>query len=83
MVQVSQIDEDLSVLMICFNRRDTDSIRRLQSIVGTRVDGRYGSRTARQVEEYREGLIAKRASVLEQIRLIESLNSLVVALKKN
>ena len=52
------------------NRRDTDSIRRLQSIVGTRVDGRYGSRTARQVEEYREGLIAKRASVLEQIRLI-------------
>ena len=65
------------------NRRDTDSIRRLQSIVGTRVDGRYGSRTARQVEEYREGLIAKRASVLEQIRLIESTESpLVVAAKE-
>ena len=83
MVQVSQIDEDLSVLSDLLNRRDTDSIRRLQSIVGTRVDGRYGSRTARQVEEYREGLIAKRASVLEQIRLIESTESpLVVAAKE-
>lgn len=83
MVQVSQIDEDLSVLSDLLNRRDSDSIRRLQSIVGTRVDGTYGSRTARQVEEYREGLIAKRASVLEQIRLIESTESpLVVAAKE-
>ena len=45
------------------NRRDSESIRRLQSIVGTRVDGTYGTRTAKQVENYREGLIAKRESI--------------------
>lgn len=83
MDQVAQIDSDLNVLSELLNRRDNDSVRRLQSIVGTRVDGRYGSRTARQVEDYRNNLLAKRDSILEQIRLLESTeSSLIVSAKE-
>ena len=58
LTQVSNIDADLQTLSDLLNRRDSESIKRLQSIVGTRVDGTYGSRTAKQVENYRDGLIA-------------------------
>ena len=75
LAQVNQIDADLNTLSSLLNRRDNDSVRRLQSIVGTRVDGRYGSRTARQVEDYRNGLIAQRDSVLKIIATIEEKES--------
>ena len=65
LAQITSIDADLATLADLLNRRDSESVRRLQSIVGTRVDGNYGSNTAKQVENYREGLIAKRESVLK------------------
>ena len=69
LAQITSIDEDLATLSDLLNRRDSESIRRLQSIIGTRVDGTYGSRTAKQVENYRDGLIAKRESILSTITL--------------
>jgi len=78
LTQVSNIDADLQTLSDLLNRRDGESIRRLQSIVGTRVDGTYGSRTAKQVENYREGLIAKRESILKTIAQIEEKESPII-----
>ena len=78
LAQVSNIDADLQTLSDLLNRRDSDSIRRLQSIVGTRVDGTYGSRTAKQVENYRDGLIAKRESILKTISQIEEKESPII-----
>jgi len=80
LAQVSSIDADLQTLSDLLNRRDNESIRKLQSIVGTRIDGTYGSRTAKQVENYRDGLLAKRESVLGTILQIEDKeSSLIVA----
>tara|TARA_A100001035_G_scaffold275845_1_gene269842 strand:+ start:1436 stop:3355 length:1920 start_codon:yes stop_codon:yes gene_type:complete len=79
LAQVSSIDADLATLNDLLNRRDGESIRRLQSIVGTRVDGTYGSRTAKQVENYREGLIAKRESILKTIAQIEEKDSPIIS----
>ena len=78
LAQVNQIDADLNTLSSLLNRRDSESVKRLQSIVGTRVDGNYGSRTARQVEDYRNGLIAQRDSVLQIIATIEEKESPIV-----
>ena len=78
LAQVSNIDADLQTLSDLLNRRDSESIRRLQSIVGTRVDGTYGSRTAKQVENYRDGLIAKRESILKTIAQIEEKESPII-----
>ncbi len=78
LAQVSNIDADLQTLSDLLNRRDGESIRRLQSIVGTRVDGTYGSRTAKQVENYRDGLIAKRESILKTISQIEEKESPII-----
>jgi hypothetical protein len=78
LAQVSNIDADLQTLSDLLNRRDKESIRRLQSIVGTRVDGTYGSRTAKQVENYRDGLIAKRESILKTIAQIEEKDSPII-----
>ena len=78
LAQVSNIDSDLQTLSDLLNRRDKESIRRLQSIVGTRVDGTYGSRTAKQVENYRDGLIAKRESILTTISQIEEKDSPII-----
>tara|TARA_B100001057_G_C22831889_1_gene943724 strand:- start:310 stop:2289 length:1980 start_codon:yes stop_codon:yes gene_type:complete len=78
LAQVSNIDSDLQTLSDLLNRRDSESIKRLQSIVGTRVDGTYGSNTAEQVENYREGLIAKRESILKTISQIEEKDSPII-----
>ena len=78
LAQVSNIDSDLQTLSDLLNRRDNESIRRLQSIVGTRVDGNYGSRTAKQVENYRDGLIAKRENILKTISQIEEKESPII-----
>ena len=78
LAQISSIDNDLATLSDLLNRRDSESIRRLQSIVGTRVDGTYGTRTAKQVENYREGLIAKRESILATITKLEEKESPII-----
>ncbi len=78
LAQVSNIDTDLQTLSDLLNRRDSESIKRMQSIVGTRVDGTYGSRTAKQVENYRDGLIAKRESILKTITQLEGKDSPII-----
>ena len=78
LAQITSIDADLATLADLLNRRDSESVRRLQSIVGTRVDGNYGSNTAKQVENYREGLIAKRESVLKIVANLEEKQSPVI-----
>ena len=78
LAQVNQIDADLNTLGSLLNRRDSASVRRLQSIVGTRVDGNYGSRTAKQVEDYRNGLLSQRESILKIIATIEEKESPIV-----
>ena len=78
LAQVNQIDADLNTLGSLLNRRDSESVRRLQSIVGTRVDGNYGSRTAKQVEDYRNGLLSQRESILKIIATIEEKESPIV-----
>ena len=78
LAQVSNIDTDLQTLSDLLNRRDSESIKRMQSIVGTRVDGTYGSRTAKQVENYRDGLIAKRESILKTITQLEEKDSPII-----
>jgi len=78
LAQISNIDADLQTLSDLLNRRDKESIRRLQSIIGTRVDGTYGTKTAKQVESYREGLLAKRESILQTIATIEAKDSPIV-----
>jgi len=83
LAQVESIDADLATLTNLLNRRDTESIKRLQSIVGTRVDGNYGSNTAGQVEAYREGLVAKRDSILQTIRTLEAKESPLIVAANN
>ena len=50
------------------NTRDRDAVRVLQSMVGARPDGAYGSGTAARVDEYRNGLNAERDAVLAKIQ---------------
>ena len=50
------------------NTRDRDAVRVLQSMVGARPDGAYGSGTAAKVEEYRNSLNAEREAILAKIQ---------------
>ena len=61
-LKIATLDEALNI-----DTRDRESVRRLQSLVGARPDGSYGSGTAARVDEYRSNLNAERLSVLQQI----------------
>ena len=61
------------------NTRDRDAVRVLQSMVGARPDGSYGSGTAAKVEEYRNSLNAERDRILEQIQLVRSVTNEEIA----
>ena len=50
------------------NTRDRDAVRNLQSIVGAKPDGAYGSGTAAKVDEYREKLDDERQNILAKIQ---------------
>lgn len=66
--QIAKIDETLDTLQ---NYIATDDIRKLQALVGTRVDGRYGSGTAAKVEEFRATKTNEKArlvAIVEDIR---------------
>lgn len=66
--QIVKIDETLDTLQ---NYIATDDIRKLQALVGTRVDGRYGSGTAAKVEEFRATKTNEKArlvAIVEDIR---------------
>ena len=61
-LKIATLDEALNI-----DTRDRESVRRLQSLVGARPDGSYGSGTAARVDEYRSNLNAERLSILQQI----------------
>jgi|TARA_X000000950_G_scaffold104554_1_gene131807 hypothetical protein len=67
---LDKVDAKISALeqAMNINTKDKDAVRVLQSMVGARPDGAYGSGTARKVEEYRNSLNVERDSILTQIQ---------------
>ena len=66
--QIAKVDEALDTLQ---RYVANDEIRKLQALVGTRVDGNYGSGTAAKVEEFRTAKTAEKArlvAIVEDIR---------------
>jgi hypothetical protein len=57
LTQVEEINTSLSLIQEYISAGNIES---LQALVGTRVDGNYGSDTAERVETYREELILRR-----------------------
>jgi len=67
--QIKKIDESLETLQ---QYVANDEIRKLQALVGTRVDGNYGSGTASKVDEFRNTKTTEKerlVSIVEDIRL--------------
>ena len=65
--KISALEEAMNI-----NTRDRDAVRVLQSMVGARPDGAYGSGTAAKVEEYRNSLNAERDRILQQIQTVRT-----------
>ena len=66
--QIAKVDEALDTLQ---RYVANDEIRKLQALVGTRVDGNYGSGTAAKVEEFRTAKTSEKArlvAIVEDIR---------------
>ena len=66
--QINKIDTTLDTLQ---QYVANDEIRKLQALVGTRVDGNYGSGTAAKVEEFRNAKTAEKTrlvTIVEDIR---------------
>ena len=66
--QINKIDTTLATLQ---QYVANDEIRKLQALVGTRVDGNYGSGTAAKVEEFRNAKTAEKTrlvTIVEDIR---------------
>jgi len=61
--KIAALDKAMNI-----NTRDRDAVRVLQSMVGARPDGAYGSGTATKVDEYRNKLNAEREDVLAKIQ---------------
>ena len=50
--QINRIDDGLAKLQTyADNIEDVNNVKKIQAMVGTKVDGRYGYRTANAVEE--------------------------------
>ena len=69
-IEIQRIDDDIDVLKEALNidTKDRNSVRKLQTIIGARPDGRYGNQTAGKVEDYRASLEVKRNDVLVKIQ---------------
>ena len=65
--KIAALEEAMNI-----NTRDRDDVRVLQSMVGARPDGAYGSGTAAKVEEYRNNLNTERDRILEQIQTVRT-----------
>ena len=67
---LDKVDTKIAVLneAMNINTRDRDAVRVLQSMVGAKPDGAYGSGTAAKVEEYRNGLNTERDLILQKIQ---------------
>lgn len=66
--QIAKLDETLETIQLYVQN---DEIGKLQALVGTRVDGNYGSNTARKVREYTEAKETDKArlvAIVEDIR---------------
>lgn len=62
--QITKIDETLQLIL---DYVANDEIRKLQALIGVRVDGNYGTRTAAAVERFRGDLEARKAALVERI----------------
>ena len=69
-IEIQRIDDDIETLKeaLNINTKDRDSVRKLQTIIGARPDGRYGNQTAGKVEDYRASLETRRNDVLDKIQ---------------
>lgn len=70
--QINRIDDGLAKLQTyADNIEDANNVKKIQAMVGTKVDGRYGYRTANAVEEYIETQITEKnklIAIIEDIR---------------
>lgn len=70
--QINRIDDGLAKLQTyADNIEDVNNVKKIQAMVGTKVDGRYGYRTANAVEEYIETQITEKnklIAIIEDIR---------------
>lgn len=62
--QISKIDDTLQLIL---DYVANDEIRKLQAIIGVRVDGNYGTRTASAVERFRNDLEVKKEALVAKI----------------
>ena len=60
-----------------------EEIKKLQGMIGARQDGRYGSRTAKAVKEYRETLNARKDEILKIINNIKTQEDPVITDARN
>jgi len=76
--QIARIDDTLTKLQTYV---ENEEIKKLQGLVGTRQDGRYGSNTAKKVEEFRNKQTAEKQRL---IAIVENINASVdsVAIKQ-
>ncbi len=70
--QINRIDDGLAKLQTyADNIEDENNVKKIQAMVGTKVDGRYGYRTANAVEEFRKNQIEEKnklINIIEDIR---------------
>ena len=71
LLQISKLDETLETIQ---SYVQNDEIGKLQALVGTRVDGNYGSNTAAKVREYVE---AKEADKTRLVAIVEDIRTSV------
>jgi hypothetical protein len=69
--QINRIDDTLTKLQTYV---ENEEIKKLQGLVGTRQDGRYGSATAKKVEEFRNQQTAEKQRL---IAIVENINASV------
>ena len=60
-----------------------EEIKKLQGMIGTRQDGRYGSRTAKAIKVYRETLNARKDDILKIINNIKTQEDPVITDARN
>ena len=72
--QLSEVDDKIAKLdaMADIDTSDTESVKRLQTLVGTRPDGAYGGGTARAVKSYKEGLQSNKTEILAKIEELKA-----------
>jgi len=65
--QIQSIDDEQKTINAYIDVGDRDSIKKVQQIVGVRADGRYGSGTAKAVNDYKDKQQRLRTDLLGKI----------------